>query len=116
MTDTLISATSGTCAPDNKQTTFEVFIKSKGLAATQGHLVLCTYYWSDENIWSGEFAPGLGDTAVIPKGMHLVVDVDAVVKLQAVVVQGSLIFLPHANKQHVRKFDAEYIMVDGGHL
>ncbi len=92
-------------------------MRGKGRAVTQGHLVLCVFYWSDENIWSGEFAPDNGDTALIPKGMHLIVDADKVGILKAVVVQGSLIFLPHAtDKSHRRMFDAEYIMVDGGHL
>ncbi len=54
---------------------------------------------------------------MIPKGMHLIVDVDRVPRLKAVVVQGSLIFLPHtSDKTHTRYFDAEYIYVDGGLL
>ena len=77
--------------------------------------VLCVYNWSDSDIWSGEFSPGLGDSAVIPKGLHLIVDVDAVPRLRAMIVQGSLIFLPKENDaSHVRSFAADYIYVDGG--
>lgn len=74
-----IAVTSVTnCNPANKETKFEVEVKNKGKAVIQGHMVLCTYYWNDDNIWSGEFAPGLGDSVVIPKGMHLIMNADIV--------------------------------------
>jgi hypothetical protein len=52
----------------------------------------------------------------IPKGLHLLVDIDATPILSAVVVEGSLIFPPNANPNHVRTFDAHYVMVRGGLL
>ena len=39
---------------------------------------------------------------------------DIVPRLRAVIVQGSLIFLPHAVKSQTRYFSADYIFVDGG--
>ena len=78
--------------------------------------MLCTYYWLDDNIWSGEFAPSTGDSVVIPKRMHLVMNADIVPRLRAVIVQGSLIFPPHADKTRTRYFDADYIFVDGGYF
>jgi hypothetical protein len=45
------------------------------------------------------------------------VDVDSTPVLSAVVVEGSLIFPPHASDEsHVRTFDAHYILVRAGYL
>jgi hypothetical protein len=46
----------------------------------------------------------------------LLVDVDSTPILNAVVVEGSLIFPPDANANHLRTFDAHYVMVKGGYL
>ena len=117
MANTEIKLKSTACGAEKGESTFEITVKGKGRAMTQGQTVLCAFYWSDENIWQGEFAPGEGDTAVIPKGMHLIVDADSVPRLRAVIIQGSLIFLPNKqNPAHKRTFAADYIFVDGGHL
>lgn len=53
----------------------------------------------------------------MPKGLHLVVDVDSTPILSAVLVEGSLIFPPNTtNPDHVRTFDAHYVLVKGGYL
>lgn len=57
-----------------------------------------------------------GDSIQIPKGLHLLVDVDSTPILGAIDVEGSLIFPPNDDPNHVRTFDARYIMVYGGYL
>ena len=57
-----------------------------------------------------------GESVVIPKGLNLLVDVDSTPILNAITVEGSLIFPPHDNSEHMRTFDAHYIMVKGGYL
>lgn len=57
-----------------------------------------------------------GDSLNIPAGLHLYVDVDATPKLNAVIVEGSLIFAPESNANHLRTFDASYVMIRGGYM
>jgi hypothetical protein len=64
--------------------------------------------------WGGEFAPIEGDMVYVPKGLNLLVDVDSTPILSAVVVEGGLIFPPDTNPNHLRTFDAHYVMVRGG--
>jgi hypothetical protein len=56
-----------------------------------------------------------GDAISIPIGQHLLFDLDASPVLSAVIVEGSLIFPPSDNN-HLRTFDANYIMVRGGYM
>jgi hypothetical protein len=57
------------------------------------------------------------ETVFIPKGLNLLVDIDHTPKLNAVLVEGSLIFPPHpTNKKHQRNFDARYVFVKGGYM
>jgi hypothetical protein len=37
-----------------------------------------------------------GETVYIPKGLNLLVNIDRTPKLKAVLVEGSLLFMPHA--------------------
>jgi len=71
-------------------------------------------YWSEPLTWGGEFPPIEGDLVSIPKGLNLLVDVDSTPILSAVVVEGSLIFPSNPNPNHLRTFDAHYVMVRGG--
>ena len=58
-----------------------------------------------------------GETVYIPKGLNLLVDVDRTPKLKAVLVEGSLLFMPHpTDKDHQRHFDAMYVFVKGGYM
>lgn len=66
--------------------------------------------------WGGEFLPIEGETVYIPPGLHLLVDVDSTPILNAVLVEGSLIFPSDSNENHLRTFDAHYIMVKGGYM
>jgi hypothetical protein len=73
-------------------------------------------YWSNTVTWGGEFAPMEGESVYIPAGLHLFVDVDSTPILQAVLVEGSLIFAPSSDPNHLRTFDAHYIMVKNGYM
>ena len=57
-----------------------------------------------------------GESVVIPKGLNLLVDIDKSPILNAITVEGSLIFAPEDNRNDERTFDAHYIMVKGGVL
>jgi hypothetical protein len=51
------------------------------------------FKWSEgADTWSGEGAPMEDESIYIQKGFNLLVDVDSVPQLNAVVVQGALIF------------------------
>ena len=91
--------------------------QSMGSVATQGLLFRYVNYWSEPLTWGGDFQPIEGDMIYVPKGLHLLVDVDSTPILSAVVVEGSLIFPPHvSDASHVRTFDAHYVLVRGGYL
>ena len=70
--------------------------------------------WSQDATWGGEFAPIEGDDLYIPEGLNLYVDVDMTPVLGSVVIEGSLIFPPHADPNHERTFDAHSIFVHKG--
>jgi len=94
----------------------EVKIAGRGAVATQGLIFRYVNYWSEPKTWGGNFPPVDGDLISIPKGLHLLVDVDSTPVLSAVVVEGSLIFPSDPNPNHLRTFDAHYVMVRGGLL
>jgi hypothetical protein len=54
------------------------------------------------------------ESVYIPKGLNLLVDVDSTPRLNAVIVEGSLIFAPDADSTHQRFFDAKYIFINEG--
>ena len=55
-----------------------------------------------------------GESVHVPAGLHLLVDVDSTPILNAVIVEGSLIFPPNNDPNHHRTFDAHYIFVKSG--
>ncbi|CAI2373695.1 unnamed protein product [Moneuplotes crassus] len=87
---------------------------SNGLASMQSHTFTYANNWSDLDTWNGEFTPQEGDSIVIPKGQMLIVDIDESPKLNAIIVEGSLVFIPDANENHHRTFDANYIFIHSG--
>lgn len=87
-----------------------------GNIATQGLLFRYVNYWSQAVTWGGDFAPVEGDMVYIPAGLHLLVDVDSTPILSAVVVEGSIIFPPNDDQNHLRTFDAHYVIVRGGYF
>jgi G8 domain len=52
----------------------------------------------------------------VPSGLHLLVDVDTTPILSAVLVEGSLIFAPNPDPNHLKTFDCHYIMVRNGYM
>lgn len=96
--------------------TLDIKISGMGSVATQGLVFRYVNYWSDPITWGGEFAPIEGDMVYVPPGLHLLVDVDSTPVLSAVVVEGSLIFPSDPDPNHLRTFDAHYVLVEGGYL
>jgi len=94
----------------------EILIDGKGYVATQGLVYRYVSRWSDTETWGGDIPPLEGESISIPKGQHLLVDVASTPKLNAVIVEGSLIFAPDADANHQRTFDAHYVMVNGGYF
>ena len=85
-----------------------------GYASMQGNDFTYANYWTDLETWGGEYAPQAGESIVIPKGQMLIVDIDHTPQLYAIVVQGSLVFIPHSDPNHQRTIDASYIFIDKG--
>lgn len=46
----------------------------------------------------------------------MLVDVDSTPELNAIIVEGSMIFAPDADFNHIRTFDANFIMVHHGYF
>lgn len=88
-----------------------------GLVANNGKTFRYVYLWSDTRTWGGEFLPMEGDSISIPYGLNLLVDVDSTPLLNAIIVEGSLIFPPDdLNPDHERTFDASYIITSFGYI
>lgn len=94
----------------------EISIAGKGKVATQGLMFRYVNYWSLIDTWGGEFLPIEGESVYVPPGLHLLVDIDSTPILNAVVVEGSLIFPPDSDPYHLRTFDAHYVMVKNGYF
>lgn len=71
-------------------------------------------YWSEPSTWGQDFQPLEGESVAIPKGLNLLVDIDATPLLNAIIVEGSIIFLPDADPNHHREFHANIVIVQGG--
>jgi hypothetical protein len=91
-------------------------IAGRGSVATKRKVYQYVNMWSNDDTWGGEFPPMEDESVYIPKGLNLLVDVDRTPKLKAILVEGSLLFMPNANKDHERYFDAYYIFVKGGYM
>jgi len=91
-------------------------IEGLGNVATQGLLYRYVSLYSDTETWGGDIPPIEGESIHIPKGMHLLVDIDESPILNTLIVEGSLIFAPSEDSTHLRTFDAHIIMVMGGYL
>jgi hypothetical protein len=100
--------------PGRVESSLEIFIDGQGLVSNRGLLFRYVSVWSSETTWGGEFAPMELESVWIPKGLNLLVDIDSTPTLNAVLVEGSLIFAPELDPNHHRTFDAKYIFVNGG--
>ena len=87
---------------------------SNGLASMQGNTFTYANDWSDPDTWGGEFEPQDGDSIVIPQGQMLIVDINESPMLNAIIVYGSLVFIPDSTSTHHRTFDANYIFIQKG--
>lgn len=100
--------------PDTPVTT--ISIENMGLVATQNLVYRYVSLWSDTATWGGDIPPMEGESVAIPAGQHLLVDVDSTDELNAIIVEGSMIFAPDADPNHLRTFDANFIMVHHGYF
>lgn len=114
VTETEIKCTSGE-RKGLHEATLDMTIANVGYVSKQGLFFTYANYWSNDATWGGEFSPMDGESIHIPKGLNLLVDIDESPEINALIVEGSLIFAPHAtDKTHHRKFHAHYIFVSGG--
>jgi hypothetical protein len=120
--DSVISETEMSCVtgsrPGLPKESFKVFFSDKGLASNNGVAFPFRYVsvWSAESTWGNEKAPMEMETVYVPPGLNLLVDIDKTPKLNAVVVEGSIIFEPDADPNHHRMFDAHYIFIRNGSM
>lgn len=70
--------------------------------------------WSETSTWGGDFPPAEMESIHVPVGMNLLVDIDDTPKLNAVIIEGSIIFLPDSDPTHLRLFDAHYVFILNG--
>ena len=91
-------------------------IEGLGNVATKGQVFRYVSRWSDSQTWGYDLSPQEGEAVHIPKGLHLLVDIDSSPKLSFINVEGSLIFAPDADPDHERTFDCHYILVKGGYM
>jgi hypothetical protein len=94
-----------------------MYVEGKGLIATDELTFTYVFKWSEgADTWGGEMEPMDMETVYVPKGLNLLVDIDMSPLLNAVFVEGSLIFTPEEDPNHERTFDAHYIFVTGGRM
>jgi hypothetical protein len=94
-----------------------IFVTGKGYVSTDDLVFTYVFKWSEgEDTWGGEMEPMDGETIYIKKGFNLLVDIDESPKLNAVIVEGGLIFAPDADPTHQRTFNAHYVFVSGGFM
>lgn len=115
-TDTTI-----TCVTDDKpyvpdEPTLVINIDGFGNVATKNQVYRYVSRWSDAQTWGYDLSPQEGEAVNIPKGLHLLVDIDSSPVLSFINVEGSLIFAPDSDPQHERTFDCHYILVKGGYM
>jgi len=89
----------------------DIFIDGQGLVATKGKIFFYAQRWSDTQTWGG-LAPLEGEAVFVPKGMHLIVDIETTPTLSLVLVEGSMIF----DQAVARSFNADIILVKNGYL
>jgi hypothetical protein len=100
--------------PGLRTTTLDIKVDNKGRAALQSKVFRYVSMWSDPITWGGEFAPMEMESVFVPHGLNLFIDVDRTDMLNAIIVEGSIIFAPETNPNHERYFDAHYIFVHKG--
>jgi len=95
--------------------TFVVTVKGRGKADSLENIFRYMSLWSEDSTWGGQFAPVDGESVVVPKGLNLLVDIDASPQLNMVLIDGgSIVFPSHTDSDHERTFDAKIIFVNNG--
>jgi hypothetical protein len=101
---TAANSTSVTCTtgsrPGLRESSLVMTIAGRGQVSLQGNMFTYVNAWSSDVTWGGEFAPLEGESVYVPKGLNLLVDVDSTPVLNAVIVEGSLIFAPEVDSNH----------------
>ena len=99
-----------------EDSTLTIFIPDKGYAVLQGHMFRYVSLWSQPSTWGYAFAPVSGESLSVPRGLHLLVDIDTSPLLNLVIVEGGSIIFPcdETNPNHIRTFDANYIFIHEG--
>lgn len=100
--------------PDTPKTHIE--IEGMGLVATQGLIYRYVSLWSESQTWGYDIPPIEGESIAVPTGQHLLVDIDESPILNAIIVQGSMIFPSHEDSEHLRLFNANFIMIVDGYF
>jgi len=100
--------------PGLHDTKLEIRVAGRGLVSNKHHVFKYVSVWSDLTTWGNEYAPVDGESIWVPKGMNLYVDIDISPMLNALIVEGSLIFEPSTDPTHERFFDCYYIFVHKG--
>ena len=101
-----VTSTTITCVTDKKPyvpDTPALIINQPGFGnvATADLVFRYVSLFSDPITWGGDSPPQTGESISIPKGQHLLVDIDVSPELNAIVVEGSLIFAPDdSNPNH----------------
>jgi len=98
-TATTITCTTGD-RPGLIESSLKIYIDGQGLISTRGLLFRYVSAWSDDTTWGGDFAPMEGESIWVPTGLNLLVDIDASPLLNAVIVEGSIIFAPETDPTH----------------
>jgi len=80
--------------------TLVIWIEGMGYVATMGKVFRYVSRWSDSQTWGYDLSPQEGEAVNIPKGLHLLFDIDTGPKLSFIVVEGSLIFPPDNDANH----------------
>lgn len=100
--------------PDTPETVIDM--EGMGLVATQSLVYRYVSLWSDTETWGGDIPPMEDESVAIPAGQHLLFDIDESPVLNALIVEGSMIFAPSEDADHLRTFDANFIMVQHGYF
>lgn len=115
---TAATATSIICTtgkrPGLRTSRLDIKVANKGSVALQQKVFRYVSFWTDPTTWGGEFAPMEMESVFVPSGLNLYVDVDRTDMLNAIIVEGSIIFAPHTDPLHQRNFDAHYIFIRNG--
>ena len=91
---------------------FNVEIAGKRAIVKDGVEFFYGLRWSNPDSWGNDAPPRAGDSVYVPPGQTVIVDQNSPKELNAVIVEGTLIFEDGA----VSEFHANYIIVRNGRL